>query len=151
MCSISQYLTCAGVMWCAALTCEAGSHLLRWLEELGTFQGAVSVHILPPLQVLSHGVLDLLSANPLHDLNTKNTPGHTPGRENTCTQSPQHLHIQLINHTKLLNQSVLKYETDWTRCVDLQENINPPEHSILPLANQLAEERAKVFTEALKH
>lgn len=52
------------------LTCEAGSHLLGRLEELGSLQGAVCVHILPPLEVLSHGVLDLLRANPLHGLTT---------------------------------------------------------------------------------
>lgn len=57
-------------MQVAQLTCEAGSHLLSCLEELGSLQGTISVHILPPLQVLSHGILDLLSANPLHDLET---------------------------------------------------------------------------------
>lgn len=50
------------------VTCEAGSHLFSRLKELASLQGTLSVHILPPLQELSHSKLDLLSANPLHDL-----------------------------------------------------------------------------------
>lgn len=50
------------------VTCEVGSHLFSRLKELASLQGTLSVHILPPLQELSHSKLDLLSANPLHDL-----------------------------------------------------------------------------------
>lgn len=55
------------------VTCQAGSHLFSRLEQLSSLQGTISVHILPPLQELSHGILDLLSANPLHDLQTHQT------------------------------------------------------------------------------
>lgn len=55
------------------VTCEAGSHLFSRLKQLSSLQGTLSVHILPPLQELSHGILDLLSANPLHDLQTRKT------------------------------------------------------------------------------
>lgn len=50
------------------VTCKAGSHLFSRLKQLASLQGTLSVHILPPLQELSHSKLDLLSANPLHDL-----------------------------------------------------------------------------------
>lgn len=52
------------------LTCEAGGHLFSRLQQLRSLQGALGVHILPPLQELSHSMLDLLRANPLHDLQT---------------------------------------------------------------------------------
>lgn len=53
-------------------TCQAGSHLFSRLGELDPLQGALGVHVLPPLQVLSHSMLDLLSANPFHDLMNAN-------------------------------------------------------------------------------
>lgn len=55
------------------LTCQAGSHLLWRLRQFGSFQRAVGVHILPPLQVLGHSVLDLLSPDPLHGLKSPQT------------------------------------------------------------------------------
>lgn len=57
-------------------TCQAGSHLFSWLGELDSFQGTLSVHVLPPFHVLSHSILDLLSAHPFHDLMDEITPAH---------------------------------------------------------------------------